>query len=310
MKNLSFLVVLLALFSCQNATESTTTIPDSVLVANLNAEQIEQKLFEIEKLQPVEKVSLAYIKAQITNYEPLGIIAIPIVEKIITKQFSALTVEEADSVYKLFDYLITDATFEFTDGIYNKYPIIIEKLDSNKDDKEVKAFKQSLALCGLSLQMVEGSYYVDLLPDYIFNIFKGKGTKALNEYLLIQQLELKEGYAEDGGMYISFDDLYKRIVLYEDFMAKFPDFYLNSDLTFRYTGYLSTLLTGMYNTPVFDYESLELLPELKVLYEKVSANTDSRNSTKIIKEYYLLLSKNSFKQLENTDDFLKTSGLM
>jgi len=265
MKNLSFLVVLLALFSCQNATESTTTIPDSVLVANLNAEQIEQKLFEIEKLQPVEKVSLAYIKAQITNYEPLGIIAIPIVEKIITKQFSALKVEEADSVYKLFDYLITDATFEFTDGIYNKYPIIIEKLDSNKDDKEVKAFKQSLALCGLSLQMVEGSYYVDLLPNYIFNIFKGKGTKALNEYLLIQQLELKEGYAEDGGMY---------------------------------------------NTRVLDYESLELLPELKVLYEKISANTDSRNSTKIIKEYYLLLSKNSFKQLENTDDFLKTSGLM
>jgi hypothetical protein len=65
----------------------------------------------------------------------------------------------------------------------------------------------------------------------------------------------------------------------------------------------------MDNTPVFDYESQKLLPEVKKLYEKIIAQNDSRKSSKIISDYYGILKTNNFKQPEDIDKFLEEKGL-
>ena len=108
---------------------------------------------------------------------------------------------------------------------------------------------------------------------------------------------------------ISYDDLYNRIVVWEDFINSHQDFFLNKTAVKFFQHYLSVLLTGMDNTPAFSRENGVLNSELKSLYEKVINIADLRESTDIITEYYNLLKANQFKQPKEMNSFLERHDL-
>ena len=92
-------------------------------------------------------------------------------------------------------------------------------------------------------------------------------------------------------------------------MTRYPDFFLKKEVEENQKLYLSTLLTGIENTPVFDYDNQVLLPEIKSLYEAIIAKNENRKSTGIITNYYNLLKENEFKQTETIDKFMKENNL-
>ena len=76
-----------------------------------------------------------------------------------------------------------------------------------------------------------------------------------------------------------------------------------------YETYLETLLTGMDNSRVFDFENERLTSEVKKLYESVIKSGPNTKSTEIIKGYYNLLAENDFKYSTKVNDYLKKNGL-
>ena len=103
--------------------------------------------------------------------------------------------------------------------------------------------------------------------------------------------------------------MYQRVIIWEDFIEKHPDFFLKDEARSFYILYLSTIITGMDNSPLFDWDTRQILPEIKSLYENIVAQKNLRKSTEIIVDYYRLLQLNNFEQLNDVYHFLEAHNL-
>ena len=306
MKSLKYLFFLL-LFSTYCPANAGSAI--GLTTGGLDYSAMQSKILNYENQFSQQKTDFITTKNQILSCSEVEIVSIPIAAAIIDKNITTMNNIEKDSTYIIFNYIFYTAVNAFNDSLELKYPEILQKIDKGINDPEIKEFKKCLDLCGLSLLNSEGSYYVDEKYDYYFDLFKGKVSPALNEYLKIRSKELRQGYSEDADLLIGFDDLYDRVVTWEDFMIQYPDFILMKDAEFNYTSYLSTLITGTDNSETFDSETQNLYPGIKRLYEKIISHKDGKKSTKVISDYYELLKKNNFKQPDNLDLFLKANNL-
>ncbi|MDP4207834.1 MAG: hypothetical protein Q8928_03360 [Bacteroidota bacterium] len=309
MEKLKYIVFLFVLVSCKSANKSSVGNLDSLAGKGLNYEYIQNKIKESKSKPDQQGCDFKNIRKQISSYKDLGIVSIPIAENIIKRCISSLDESNKDSVYILFVNLFYNSANPFTESLETKYSGVLKKIEKDINDSETKDFKKCLDVCGLTLLMSEGTYYVDVKYDYFYNLFKGKVSPALDVFLKIRSKEMKQGYSEDAGLLISFEELYDRVTTWEDFNIKYPDFFLNGESESYYISYLSTFLTGMDNSRTFDLDNEKLLPELKKLYEKIIERKDARKSSKIISDYYDLLKNNDFKQPDNLSKFLKDNGL-
>lgn len=221
---------------------------------------------------------------------------------------------KADQVYKDSTYLYFLRTFygtvnNLTDSLNIKFPETMKKLEENKEDIQTQNFQEYLSLFGAGLFMTEGMFYIDVEPDYFLGIFDKHVSNGLNAYLIQRKVELIEGFSEDAGLIISFDQVYDRVLKWEQIVIENPNFLMVDDSRQYYETYLETLLTGMDNSRVFDFEGERLTPEVKKLYESVIKSGPSTKSTEIIKGYYNLLAENDFKYSDKLDDYLKKQGL-
>ena len=62
---------------------------------------------------------------------------------------------------------------------------------------------------------------------------------------------MKQGFSEDAGMLISYEDLYYRIRRWEEFLYKHPNTIINDEAISYYRTYIETLMTGMANSRRF-----------------------------------------------------------
>ena len=214
-----------------------------------------------------------------------------------------------DSVYKEFTYEFYNVANGFTDLFESKFPKLVSDLNENKNTPEIEAFNENLKAAGLDLCMSEGMYYFDVTYDFFYNNFKDRVSPDLAEYLNIRKDELKQGFSEDAGMLISFEELYQRVKRWENFLGTYPSSSLLGDANYFYQTYIETLLTGMDNSRTFDYENNTLIPEVKSIYEKAMIEDTTSNSYKIISAYYNFLSNHNFTYNDSINIFLESFGL-
>lgn len=196
-----------------------------------------------------------------------------------------------------------------SDSLETKYSTIIEQLDKDSNTVELKSFRKNLELCGIDIFSTEGMYYLDVIPDYFYSNFKNRVSEGLAEFLNIRKVELKLGFSEDAGMLISFEDLYLRIKTWENYINKYPNNLYIEDANSFYYIYIETLMTGMDNSRVFDFEDNSILPEIKTLYETIINEEPESQTTKIIRSYYNFLARHDFKENDSIPIFLKTYDL-
>jgi hypothetical protein len=284
MKIKSILILLLSifLFSCNNNTNKTAT----ELLAR------KKKLQDSIANNIVDSITNNICK-KISTIE-LGMFTSSKITKLLDSQFDSLDTKHKEKIFLQFKerynnnlkYLSENSSRELTNSIgYN---------DNSYNILEKEDLINKLAANGAIVVASDGACYIDEKPDYLYKIFKGKISDALTQYLKLNSKELKESFSFDACLSISFEQLYKRVINWEDFINKNPNFFLEKEAKDKYTEYLGILLSGMDNSPIYEYEPAKLLPEIKRLYEKIIAKHESRNSTKVITEFYNKLKKNNF----------------
>jgi len=266
---------------------------------------IRSKIKECESQFVPPKGDFDVFKRQIESFHDLGILSIPVTENLVNKYLSTFKSADRDSVYVLFDKVVYTAVNDFNDSLELNYSTLLHRANRKIVDLEITQFKRCLDLCGLILLRTEGEDYVDVNYDYYYKLFKGRVSPALTDYLKIRKKELRQGFSEDAELVISFHQLYKRVITWEKFNMKYPDFFNREDAQNNYATYLSTLITGMDNSPLFDYDTGRLFPEIYNLYLKIISRHDALKSTRVIKEYYNLLKTSDFKMPDELDQFLK-----
>ena len=105
---------------------------------------------------------------------------------------------------------------------------------------------------GLILEYAgEGTYAVGARPDFYYNIFKDYVSDAYKEYLKITADKNEGNFADDAGITITFKELADRIIVWENFMKKYPaaDKDLKKNVKEKVLQYRNVYIIGLDNTP-------------------------------------------------------------
>ena len=105
---------------------------------------------------------------------------------------------------------------------------------------------------GLILEYAgEGTYAVGARPDFYYNIFKDYVSDAYKEYLKITADKNEGNFADDAGITITFEELADRIIVWENFMKKYPaaDKDLKKNVKEKVLQYRNAYILGLDNTP-------------------------------------------------------------
>lgn len=310
MKQILLLFSLAFLFACSSHNTTTTTKEDTGSATDYLLQDS-----SIGKLVVVNHQKLTSIQGDFKSFKSYlhklsddSLSSIPFALDYINGCISTDN-PERDSVFLLFNEKFYSVTNKLSDSLETKYGFLMEQLAKDSNTVELHTFKNNLAACGVGIFSTEGMYYLDVVPDFFYNNFKNRVSEGVAEYLNIRKDELKQGFSEDAGMLISFEELYHRVKRWENFITKYPNTVYTGEANSYYATYLETLMTGMDNSRTFDLDNNSLLPEIKKLYEKIIKEVPDSPTTKIISSYYSFLARQNFKENDSIQLFLKANNL-
>jgi hypothetical protein len=299
-KVLVFTTLAVALFSCNGGSKKdekkvAEVIPTAVLAKELlQPDFMKTRIFANHgklagitgNLQSFKK----YLKTLDTNLQ-----AIPYALDYIKTCIHVSDTLQRDSIFFYYMVEIDAILDKLDDSILRQYASTVKAVDSGSKSKEALAFTDNINLCGIELidDALEGDY-LRFNPDFLYNNFQDFVSKDIVEFLDQTGKETTEGFSEDGGLNMSFEDLYKRIKIWEKFANTYPNSLFRNAAWGNYRVYMGALFTGLDNSPVYDYNTQELLPELKTLYEKIIKDDTASKTSHIISEYYDSLSAHGF----------------
>jgi len=145
----------------------------------------------------------------------------------------------------------------------NFYTYFTDETGNRKTPPDSIARKgKLLKSAGLELwEIGEGIVEIRTQPNFYLDIFKGRVTPDYREYIEIIAEEDNDLYSADAGIAISFEAVGRRVVSWENFIAKYPNSKLIEDAKNTYNGYQADYLFGQDNTPTMEDNSTKLYPE-------------------------------------------------
>lgn len=303
MKKLIYLFLVLAVFSCKNSTNK----PEET--AEVKSTKAEHKTKE--DLQTIPKEVQLNLDEYTSLMDSLSVSDISSIQVLKNYIINTLNVSDelSDSAYYMFLEFFYASANNLNDSLETKYSTVVRKIYMNKEDSETIEFKRLLDECGLNLSTTRGYFYVDVQPDFFYETFKNNTSPSINTFLELRDRELKNTFAEDARLIISFNDLAERIYDWDQYLKNYPDTRMKIEADYFLETYLETYLTGMENTKLFDSKSRILIPEVKQSYESYLMNHGDTKSGMIVQEYYDILKRNHFEYSDSIDYILKKYDL-
>ena len=177
--------------------------------------------------------------------------------------------------------------------------------DAPDTDAAAQKLKADLAKVGWEIKYSEGMAYVGQSGGWIVKRFKNILPPEWIEYYAISDPETEKGFADDAALMITWEELAGRIVSWDRFLVKHPDFPLKRGISETVKLYLNIYLSGIDNTPVtVNYDDPKLHPELKQSYEAFLKNNKDSKYYPLIDGYWRVLSENDFQVNDKTRSYV------
>lgn len=196
----------------------------------------------------------------------------------------------------LIQYVNSDADWTAIGNLYPYWDKSTGKLDAEKITiEETKALYENLIKGGFKFASSEGMVY----PVVDYKVFLEKYGKSITEALSglysIKQLESDKPMAQDAALVISYSELIGRAYATEQYIQQYKKDPLTlKDSKFIYQNYINTMLLGMNNTPIFDYQTHVFSVDAKKAYvEFINAHPKAVTSW-MLGEYLNYLSSANF----------------
>jgi hypothetical protein len=210
------------------------------------------------------------------------------------------------------DSLSRDSMFagfnDFFAQIANSYlennNILQNKTSEEVSDTAFINIKSTLSAYGMKLTTDEGEYYLEPEPGWMLKNFGDRLSSAYRDFLMISSTEQREKFTYDANIILPLDSLMARIIIWEDFIGKYPSFISINKAEDYYTQYLEAFLTGNDHSIVFDPTTKKLNENSRKAFETYIQKNPNRKSSAIVKEYYDLLKSSDFLYTNKADSFM------
>lgn len=149
----------------------------------------------------------------------------------------------------------------------------------------IKKMAAELDKVGLEFrEMGEGLTEIHSLPGYYESVFKNKVTPDYGAYISQMAKDNKENYAVDGGLLISWEELGERLIIWENFINKYPKSSLIKKAKDNYHNYLLDYLLGMDSDRIYDSEEGKIYDDKREAYNMLIKKYPNSATAKKTKE--------------------------
>lgn len=128
---------------------------------------------------------------------------------------------------------------------------------------------QRFAENGFIMESGEGMVFPVVDFQRFQSFFDGKVGPAFKQYIDEEVLERRERDSDDGGLIIPIEKMAERAVFWEKFNQANPYFVLSDKTKMSEHWNRMVVISGMDNTPSYDFETKAILPEFKALWAGV-----------------------------------------
>lgn len=202
---------------------------------------------------------------------------------------------DVDSACQAFMTFFFATISHHNDQLWEDYDLISRFHDDEARRKpDIRNYIDALRRNGLDLFTFGRLYYIDQQSEFLFRNFSRYVSPAVRYYLALRSEELAEGFSDNDSLTITFRQVSERVIRWEQYRLQYPESVVSDYADYYYQLYLSTFLTGLKLSPVFD-EQGGLRPELSTVYhEFVNRHPESRAGF-LVKEFYRILQVADFK---------------
>ena len=179
-----------------------------------------------------------------------------------------------------------------------------EAVHGNRFDMNKYPATKQLAASGFRLAYAEGTvfpvYDLQLFQKY-FSTRVGPGMKAYLEQSVLEQ-QLSE--MSDNGIVITLEELADRAAFWEKFNRNNPYFPYKEETRGSQSWLTNALVLGANNTPVFNYETNEVTPEFRKMWEYAQQKYPGTTVASRVKSFADLCASEGWKRTDKVEAYM------
>lgn len=209
------------------------------------------------------------------------------------------TLEEFETIYneRLFTENIPDLMFN-----YFEFKFDYNKIDSIKE-QELKDLLTDIVWGGFEIVDTEGTFMVVVDYDNL-KTFNDNVDDEINTYIDIMALRYNDPVSIDEGLAIVPEELANSIMQMESYIKSYDNKQRKEIIISMYEGYMMVYMSGTDNTPVFDFDTGTISPDMFKRFETTASKQKDSVFGKILSKYVELLKQEGFINTEKVQDFI------
>lgn len=196
---------------------------------------------------------------------------------------------------------------EYHYAALGKYSDSMELL--NISEANEPELNKKLAPAGWRIASTEGNYYIAEAAEWPLTALNEALPPSYKRYFELRSKEIAQGFSEDAGLLITWEQLRSRIISWEAFLADYPGFVEKFSVDAYLDVYIRVYLTGMDNSRVFGFEKNRLEKAVQESYERFIAENKKSGYYPLVSDYYDYLKKHDFVEPSDLNEFLEKKGV-
>jgi len=157
---------------------------------------------------------------------------------------------------------------------------------------------------GFRLTSEEGSIYPTVNTGVLVRTLKPFLTPALKDFLALRKHDEDQRFSNDAALEIPWDSVSERVAAWDRLLNAHPVFAARQEAQEWYSLYLSTYLTGMDNSPVFNDT---LVPPLRASYQRFLRLHGDTRAGRLVRSYLDVLRSTGFRSAPQVAEFLRAN---
>lgn len=209
----------------------------------------------------------------------------------VISDFKGFTAEAAGpaEVKERLDQLLKNSDTETSDTLIREYLIYMDQVIAGEASYE----KDAMENAGFRYISIEGNEQ-PVIDYHFIDAYSGKISQEMADFTNFMALNSDQPWAKDGGLAIPLQDLADRVALGEKFIVSYPESFLGEQIKTQYRYYLISLLGGLDNTTLVDYNTNTIDREFITAYEYFQETYPDLKTAETVKSFYTELEANDF----------------
>lgn len=170
------------------------------------------------------------------------------------------------------------------------------------ESKETKDLLIEAQTSGFKIETAEGMYFPVI--DYsAYKKYRNAVTQDIAAFIDIMAVESEKTPIKDAGLTIGWNEILKRAMTQEQFIEDYNNSVKIEDMRQLLKRYTAFALYGANNTPLFSYDTKQMVPAAKKTYLETAFDANNGTFSKAMNEYLAVLKKNDYKLTDEIQKF-------